>query len=64
MGRKGPDFWGLASGKRTCPLRGPELCSRLAWFHTLSLQLYLPKISTVVPRTVDPEVQTPSNLKT
>jgi hypothetical protein len=30
IGRKGPVFWGPASGKRTCPLRGPELCSRLA----------------------------------
>jgi hypothetical protein len=29
-GRKGPAFWGPASGKRTCPQRGPELYSRLA----------------------------------
>jgi hypothetical protein len=36
-GRKGPIFWGPASGKRTYPQRGLELCSHLAWFRTLSL---------------------------
>jgi hypothetical protein len=41
-GRKGPVFWGPASGKRTCPQRGPELCSRLAWFRTLSLHALPP----------------------
>jgi hypothetical protein len=41
-GRKGPIFWGPASGKRTCPLRGPELCSRLTWFHNLSLHALPP----------------------
>jgi hypothetical protein len=42
MGRKGSVFWRLALGKRTCPLRGPELCSRLAWFRTLSLHALPP----------------------
>jgi hypothetical protein len=41
-GRKGLVFLGPASGKRTCPLRGPELCSRLAWFRTLSLHALPP----------------------
>jgi hypothetical protein len=41
-GRKGPVFWGPASGKHTCLQQGPELCSRLAWFRTQSLHTLPP----------------------
>jgi hypothetical protein len=42
IGKKGLVYWGLDSGKRTCPLRGVELCSRLALFRILSLHALPP----------------------